>query len=239
MSRRDKQRQENREPSVNDIQRANRISVAGRNERQIAYIRSVRQNPLTVALGPSGTGKTYIPAAVACDMLLRGTIKKFVIVRPAIAAGGEEHGFLPGDMKKKIAPWARPVIDKMAGLCGRAQVDAWVEDGAVEAVPFTYMRGLEFNDALVLLDEAQNTTEAQMRLLTTRLGDNCRAVIDGDVSQDDLDRRQGESGLAIFASLARRSRLPCGVIEFTSDDVERSELCRAIVKAWEDYDVDG
>lgn len=220
-------------PSVNDIEKANKIKVAGRNPRQIAYLQSMKHNDLTVALGPAGTGKTYLATMRAAEEILRGTKERFIIVRPAVAAGGEEHGFLPGDLRKKLAPWARPVVDLLAKAIGHDRCEQMLKAGTVEAMPFTYMRGLTLDNAFIILDEAQNVTVEQMKLFTTRLGENVKVVICGDIAQTDMP---GNSGLVVLADLIEDHGIPAGLIEFTSNDVERSVLAGQFVRAWEAYD---
>jgi phosphate starvation-inducible PhoH-like protein len=215
---------------VNQIEAANKIDFTPRNPRQRFYARSIAENTLTFGTGPAGTGKTYTAATIAARMLLTEKIKRFIIVRPAVAAGDEEHGFLPGDLKRKLAPWARPVTDIIKNHLGSARFEALLAEGLIEAIPFTYMRGLTFEDAFILLDEAQNTTRTQMKLLLTRIGENARLVIDGDITQSDL---KGENGLSMAVDMAERWSIPHEIIEFLPEDVVRSDMCRRWVEAFE------
>ena len=216
---------------VNDVAKANRIKFCPRNRRQSEYAIAIRDNAMTFATGPAGTSKSYTAVTVACDMLLRGKVDKFIVARPAVAACDENHGFLPGDLRKKLAPWARPIVDIMK----KHGVDAekMAQDGKFEAVPFTFLRGLTFDNAFIMLDEAQNTTPEQMRLFLTRLGENVRVVVDGDIAQKDI---RGDSGLADGIDLFQTASIPHGVVEFLPEDVERSALCRQIVLAYHDRD---
>lgn len=218
-------------PSVNDIQKANGLKFEGRNPRQKFHYRSIRQNQVTVALGYPGTGKTYVSVVAACELFLRGEIDRIVIVRPAVAAGGEEHGFLPGDIGKKLAPWARPVIDIIGKCIGAERLRAATAAGLIEAMPFTYMRGLTFDRAFVILDEAQNTTPEQIRLFTQRMGEDVRVVIDGDIMQCDL---KGDSGLDdLLDVLPHIEGISVGVVEYEIGDIERGPITAAFARAWE------
>lgn len=205
------------------------------NPRQAEYLKTIRDFPVTVAYGPAGTGKTFIPATKAAEMLEAGLIKRIVLCRPAVAGGGENHGYLPGDLRRKLDPWVAPVLDAIEDSVGsKARVDAVIKEGAIVTVPFQYMRGRTFSDAFVILDEAQNTTPDQMMLFTTRIGERSRVVISGDVSGGQSDIR-GDSGLADLLRMVDRHealREFVGVVRFGVEDVERSAICRAFVLAY-------
>lgn len=221
-------------PSVNDIERANAIKFEPANPRQRFHMRSLKEKSLTLALGPAGTGKTYVSMVYAAQAILRGEITKLVLMRPAVALEGEEHGFLPGDLFAKVSPWARPMLKKLDTLIGGGRVKAMVKNGQIEVCPFTYLRGDEFEaGTFVMLDEAQNCTVGQLKAFTTRIADGSRIVIAGDVSQHDLP---GDSGLSVLLDVIEGSDdIDCGIIEYEARDIERGALCAAFVKAWEGY----
>lgn len=214
---------------VNDRQKANVIRPSPRNERQADYIHAIEHSPQVFALGPAGTGKTFIAASMAAYLYLTGEIRQIILVRPAVAAGGEAHGFLPGDLNKKLAPWTFPIIEILEECLGKERVLMMIKDDEIRTEPFTYMRGRTWMDAFIILDEAENTTPAQMELFLTRVGEGSRVVVDGDLAQSDLS---GESGLGMALRLLRRYPIDAEVIEFTMDDVERSGICQQWVRAF-------
>lgn len=216
---------------VNDTQRANNITIAPRTDNQRAFQTSLRNNDQTFALGPAGTGKTFLATVHACQLLLRNEIGKIVISRPAVAAQGEEYGFLPGGINQKLAPWMVPIVEIIEECIGKQQYLDLQKDGTIEIVPFGFMRGRTFKDCFVLVDEAQNTTAEQMEMLVTRMGEGSRLVVSGDIRQSDI---KGRSGLTVAVDLIRKHKLPCGLIEFTSQDVVRSDLCKMWVQAFEE-----
>lgn len=203
------------------------------NPRQAEYLKAIRDHPVTVAYGPAGTGKTYLPAVRAAEMLDRGEVERLIICRPAVAACGEQHGFLPGDIRRKLEPWAAPVVEAVEDSFGsKTKVDQLIKDGVIQTIPFTYLRGRTFRKAFVLLDESQNTTPEQMKLFTTRLGEGVKVVISGDVGQGDI---KGDSGLADLLRMVERHdalREFVGVVRFGVEDVERSAICQAFVQAY-------
>lgn len=209
-------------------------TIVALTERQREYLRALRHHELTFCTGPAGTGKTYVAAVHAADLLVRGVVTKLYLARPAVAVDQEQHGFLPGDLRRKFEPWARPVFDVIRQHCGVKRFDDMVRSGAIETVPLAYMRGRTFSDAFVLLDEAQNTTPNQIRLFLTRIGERCRVIVDGDTSQCDLDVE--EDGLTHALMIARRYAIPCAVIEFGWCDVVRSGMCRHWLRAFSEED---
>lgn len=218
--------------SVNDAQRANKIDIYPKNQKQKEYIEALKNHNQVFAIGPAGAGKTYIPTIIATKAYLRGEIKKIILTRPAVEAGEEKHGFLPGNLDKKLAPWVLPVTEIIEEALGSKQrfMDM-LSNGDLEVAPFTYMRGRTFKDAFVFLDEAQNTTPAQMEMFLTRLGENSKVVISGDLRQTDM--LNGKSGLKMATDLVKKYDIPAAIIEFTSDDIVRSNLCQFWVKAFE------
>lgn len=225
-------------PSVNDIEQSNKVSFAPRNARQRYHARSLRENQLTVVLGPAGTGKTFVSMVHAARGLLRGEITKIVLMRPAVALEGEEHGFLPGNLWAKVAPWARPMLRKLGNMIGgEAKILELHKQGKIELLPFTHLRGDEFEaGTLVMLDEAQNCTPGQIRAFVTRIADGATIVIAGDVAQNDL--KGSGCGLEHLADMVDRYEIPCGIVEYLLDDVERGSLCKAFVSAYAEEDLE-
>jgi phosphate starvation-inducible PhoH-like protein len=206
--------------------------VRGRTPGQNRYLAALKSSVMTIAIGPAGTGKTFMAASYAAEMFIAGKIKQIILVRPAVAAGGEEHGFLPGDLKKKLAPWTAPVMAVLRQKMGNGKVDALIAADLIRVEPFTYMRGLTFSDAFVLLDEAQNATTEQMKLFTTRIGENCKVVIDGDIEQA-TDLGPVTSGLHAVISIAHSQRLEdVEVVTLTVRDIVRSGMTKAWVQGW-------
>lgn len=180
---------------------------------------------LVFCKGPAGTGKTYIPAAMAADYFRAKEIKKIIITRPAVGAD-EEHGFLPGDLNEKTAPWAAPVLKILEERMGAGAVEYMIQSGQIEIAPLGMLRGHTFNDAFVILDEAQNVTPKQMKLFLTRIGRNAKVIVDGDpYDQTDID---GMSGMD-DAWDVMMGHDQVGFIEFTIDDIVRSGLVRDVL----------
>ena len=193
-----------------EIREGNRL-VRPRSDGQLRYLRSLRDNELVFCVGPAGTGKTYLAVAMAVSGLRRGKIKKIVLVRPAVEAG-EHLGFLPGDLEAKINPYLRPLLDALHDLMDYDQIRRYMGSDLIEIAPLAYMRGRTLNDAVIILDEGQNATVPQMKMFLTRMGQNARIVVTGDVTQVDLplgDRqRPGRRGRAVAGRARRRHRPP-------------------------------
>ncbi|WP_374335561.1 PhoH family protein [Methyloversatilis sp.] len=202
--------------------------LSAKTEKQRKYISSIRSSKITFGIGPAGTGKTYVAGAVACDMLVSGQIEKIIITRPAVDAG-ESLGFLPGELEEKYEPYIAAFRDVLNERLGKTYVEYLIKMGKIEGMPFAYMRGKTFKNCVVILDEAQNTTKLQFKLFLTRIGENCRVVIDGDPTQTDIPN----SGLN--DAINRISHIPdVRVIEFSRDDVVRSGIVSEIIQAYED-----
>ena len=214
---------------VNDAAKANKLSISPRSDNQRLFQKLLNEYEQTFCIGPAGTGKTFLATVHACKLLLRGEVDKIIITRPAVAAGGENYGFLPGGIGQKLAPWVVPLIEIMEECLGRQQVIDYQKIGVIEIVPFGFMRGRTFKGAFVLVDEAQNTTEEQMEMLLTRLGEGSRLVVSGDLRQSDIGKR---SGLSRAIELIKKHNIPAGFVEFTSEDCVRSALCKMWVKAF-------
>lgn len=213
---------------ANDIQRANRTELVPKTEKQKEYLAALRDSPQIFAIGPAGSGKTYMPTVLAVKMYLMGQVKKIILTRPAVEVG-ESHGYLPGDLNRKLAPWVLPVTEVIEDIMGRQAFEEMLRSGDLEIAPFAYMRGRTFSNAFVILDEAQNTTPKQMEMFLTRIGEDAKVVISGDIRQSDM----GRNGLETALKLIDRYKIPAKVIQFTSADVVRSHLCRMWVEAFE------
>jgi len=217
-------------PDDTPMLRTRRADLHGRTPNQTVYLRDIQEHDITFGIGPAGTGKTYLAVACAVDALERATVKRLVLVRPAVEAG-ERLGFLPGDLAQKVDPYLRPLYDALYDLMGFDKTGKLFERGTIEIAPLAYMRGRTLNHSFIILDEAQNTTPEQMKMFLTRIGFGTKAVITGDVTQIDLARGQ-KSGLI------EADRILAGVrgiafTRFTSADVVRHPLVQKIVNAYE------
>lgn len=202
-----------------------------RSATQAQYITEMMKNELVFGLGPAGTGKTYLAVALAVSMMLEGAVDKIILSRPAVEAG-ENLGFLPGDLKDKVDPYLRPLYDALYEMLPAEQVDKKLALGEIEIAPLAFMRGRTLSNAFVILDEAQNTTPMQMKMFLTRLGENSRMVINGDLSQVDLPRGV-ISGLRDALDTLRGIG-NIGSVTFSANDVVRHGLVAKIVKAYEE-----
>ena len=209
--------------------------VAARSLRQAAYIEAMRAHELVFGLGPAGTGKTYIAVAVAVSMYLSGQVDRIILSRPAVEAG-ERLGFLPGDIKEKVDPYLRPLYDALNDMLPTDTVLKRLESGEIEIAPLAFMRGRTLANAIVILDEAQNTTPVQMKMFLTRLGENSRMVVTGDLSQIDLPIG-ARSGLAEAVETLQDMK-GAAFVHFTNDDVVRNPLVTRIVRAYEKREKD-
>lgn len=202
-----------------------------RSATQAQYITEMMKNELVFGLGPAGTGKTYLAVALAVSMMLEGAVDKIILSRPAVEAG-ENLGFLPGDLKEKVDPYLRPLYDALYEMLPAEQVDKKLALGEIEIAPLAFMRGRTLSNAFVILDEAQNTTPMQMKMFLTRLGENSRMVVNGDLSQVDLPRGV-ISGLRDALDTLRGIG-NIGSVTFSANDVVRHGLVAKIVKAYEE-----
>ena len=203
---------------------------------QRAYVEAVRKHELTLAVGPAGTGKTYLAMAMAVVALKAKEVERIVLTRPAVEAG-EKLGFLPGDMTQKVDPYLRPLYDALHELMGADSYLRLAERGTVEVAPLAFMRGRTLSDAFIILDEAQNATSEQMKMFLTRLGANSRCIVTGDVSQTDLPTDK-KSGLVEAVNVLRNVE-GVAIVELTARDVVRHELVQRIVQAYEKYEKNG
>ena len=204
--------------------------IAALNPTQADYLDALRTSPQVVVLGPAGTGKTWIAATHAADLYRNRCISKIILTRPNVPCG-RSLGFFPGSLEDKFGPWAVPVVDAIKDRIGVAAYQIALKRGDIEMVPFEVMRGRSWKEAFVLLDEAQNTTPAEIKTFLTRVGEDCTVVINGDVSQCDLNEA---SGLSTVLHLIRSRSLPVPVIEFGLADIVRSGICAMWVRAFEE-----
>ncbi len=204
--------------------------IAPRNANQSRMVRSFAENDLTFALGPAGTGKTYIAIALAVAALKNKACRRLILSRPAVEAG-EKLGFLPGDMKDKIDPYLRPLYDALEDMIPAVKLKEYMESDTIQIAPLAFMRGRTLNDAVIILDEAQNTTRHQMKMFLTRLGMNAKMIVTGDVTQIDLPRTT-QSGLMQALRILRGVK-GIGVIEYGKKDIVRHPLVQRIVDAYE------
>ncbi|MCP9849724.1 PhoH family protein [Cyanobium sp. Morenito 9A2] len=200
---------------------------------QKAYVEAMERHDLTLALGPAGTGKTFLATVQAVRLLSERKVERLVLTRPAVEAG-ERLGFLPGDLQQKVDPYLRPLYDALHTLLGAERTAALLEKGVIEVAPLAYMRGRTLADAFVILDEAQNTTPAQMRMVLTRLGENARMVVTGDPTQSDLPPQQ-PSGL-IEAAEVLEGVEGVAICRLTAADVVRHPLVQRLVQAYAERD---
>lgn len=210
-----------------------RSNLHGRTPRQIQYLQQIQDHDITFAIGPAGTGKTYLAVASAVDALERGLVSRLILVRPAVEAG-ERLGFLPGDMTQKVDPYLRPLYDALYDLMGFDKTGKQFERSTIEIAPLAFMRGRTLNQSFIILDEAQNTTPEQMKMFLTRIGMGSKAVITGDITQIDLPKHQ-KSGLVDVQDVLNDIR-GIAFTRFKSDDVVRHPLVQRIINAYEQHD---
>jgi len=201
--------------------------------RQRQYIQAIRHHTLTFGIGPAGTGKTFLATVLAVHALLAGTYERLILTRPAVEAG-ERLGFLPGDLQQKIDPYLRPLYDALYELVEPDKISNLMERGVIEVAPLAYMRGRTLNNAFVILDEAQNTTPAQMKMVLTRIGFNSRLVVTGDLTQTDLPEHQ-TSGLSVAANILKDVE-GIAFCYLTKGDVIRHPLVERIIDAYDRHE---
>src|SRR5262245_50626583 len=217
------------QPAVDVIQAARKVSP--RTQGQARYIQSIRDHDITFAVGPAGTGKTYLAVAVAVEALKHHQIRKIVLVRPAVEAG-ESLGYLPGDLHAKINPYLRPLLDALIEMIDYDQMKRYMEQDVIEVIPLAYMRGRTLNESFIILDEAQNTTIAQMKMFLTRMGQGSKIVISGDTTQIDLPR---PSASGLIDALGRlRDIAGVNIVQLHKTDIVRHRLVQEIVRAYEE-----
>ena len=206
--------------------------IKARTPGQINYINLARKNDICFAIGPAGTGKTYLAVAIAVSALKRGLVKKIILARPAVEAG-ESLGFLPGDFREKIDPYLRPLYDALDDMIPSEKLKNYIEKRIIEIVPLAYMRGRTLNNAYVILDEAQNSTTIQMKMFLTRLGGNSKSIVTGDITQIDLPLKQ-VSGLVQAKEILSKVE-GVAFAYFDKGDVVRHKLVKDIIDAYEKF----
>lgn len=210
--------------------------IKARTLGQREYIKQIRKNDIVFAIGPAGTGKTYLAVAMAVAALKNREIMKIILARPAVEAG-ESLGFLPGDMKEKVDPYLRPLYDALDDMIPPEKLKSYIEKRVIEVVPLAYMRGRTLNNAFVILDEAQNATSIQMKMFLTRLGTNSKAIITGDITQIDLPAKT-ISGLVQIQEILKQVN-GVAFCYFDRNDVVRHKLVKDIIDAYDKYSVNG
>ena len=204
------------------------VKLVAMNEKQQDYIDALANHDQLIVLGPSGTGKSYIAATYAANLYLQKKIHKIIITRPNVAVG-KELGHLPGTLEEKYSPWLAPILDTLEKHLGKAVVETALKNGNIEMAPLAFMRGRSFDNAMLLLDEFQNTSFEEFKMFITRVGQDCKVVMNGDIKQSDI---RGQSGLAKAIDLAKKYSIDAAVIEFTLDDVVRSDICKQWLTAF-------
>lgn len=201
------------------------------NETQAKYVKAIETSVITFAVGPAGTAKTYVAVATACALLLANRVNKIILTRPIIECG-EGLGFLPGELKDKVNPYMIPLYDVLKEFISPAEIQKYEDNNNIEVCPLAYMRGRTFNNAIVILDEAQNTNEVQLKMFLTRLGQNCRLVINGDMSQTDLFRTRS---IALSKSIDKLKKLTeVSIIVFDEEDIVRNKFIQKILECLSD-----
>jgi phosphate starvation-inducible PhoH-like protein len=212
-----------------------RKSVIARSDKQSDYIKALKENDITIALGPAGTGKSFLAVSVAVTLLMEKKIERVILSRPAVEAG-EKLGFLPGDMKEKVDPYLRPLYDALYELFGADKINKKIESGEIEIAPLAFMRGRTLKNCFAILDEAQNATETQIKMFLTRIGENSKLVVNGDPSQVDLINKTN-SGLIKSKNLLKGLD-EIKIIEFDHNDVVRHPLVSKIIRAYQTKSTD-
>lgn len=218
------------------IQDAKGKPIRVKNMGQKRYVDAINKQDVVIGIGPAGTGKTFLAVVCAIAAFKKGEVSRIILTRPAVEAG-ESLGFLPGDLKEKVDPYLRPIYDSLYAILGRNTTERLMERGVIEVAPLAYMRGRTLDDAFVILDEAQNTTDAQMTMFLTRLGFNSKMIVNGDMTQVDLPGRQ-RSGL-IDAQRILKGIDQIEFIKFTANDVVRHPVVAKIINAYEQKDAQG
>lgn len=204
------------------------FELVPKNDNQKAYIDALKVSDQVIVFGPAGAGKTYVVSTFAASQYHIKEINKIVITRPHVAVG-KEIGFLPGTLGEKSAPWALPVLDVLERHLGKGVVETAVKNGNIEVAPLALMRGRSFENAFVICDEAQNITLPELKMLVTRIGQGSKLVLNGDIQQSDL--KEGD-GLSKIIHLTKKHMLPIPIIEFTVQDIVRSDICKLWIETF-------
>jgi len=221
--------------TLSELIKTPRKSVIARSEKQSEYIKALRENNIVIALGPAGTGKSYLAVSVGITLLMEKKVEKVILSRPAVEAG-ERLGFLPGDMKEKVDPYLRPLYDALYDLFGYEKIQKKIDSGEIEIAPLAFMRGRTLKNSFAILDEAQNATVTQIKMFLTRIGENSKIVVNGDPSQIDLINKSS-SGLVKSKKILNKIK-EIKTIEFDHKDVIRHPLVSKIIQAYNKKDTD-
>jgi phosphate starvation-inducible PhoH-like protein len=208
--------------------------VKARTANQSKLVKKVEENDIVFAIGPAGTGKTYTAVALAVRALKNKEIKRIILARPAVEAG-ENLGFLPGDLKEKIDPYLKPLYDSLSDMIPAEKYAKYIESGNIEIIPLAFMRGRTFDHCFVILDEAQNATETQLKMFLTRMGPHAKVIITGDLTQIDLPRNQSSGLFTAIKILAKVKGIQ--IVELDTSDVIRHRLVKEIIKAYDKHNV--
>jgi len=204
------------------------IHLLPRNERQEEYLQALKTSDQVIVFGPAGTGKTYCVATFAANQYHLKNMNKIVITRPHVAVG-KDIGYLPGTLEEKCAPWALPVVDVLERHLTKGVVETGLKNENIEVAPLALMRGRSFENTFVIVDEAQNITLPELKMLVTRIGEGSKLVLNGDIQQSDLKEADGLSKITHYA---KKHMLPIPIIEFTVDDIVRSDICKAWIEVF-------
>ena len=209
------------------------IHLLPRNTNQEEYLKALKESDQVIVFGPAGTGKTYCVATFAANQYHLKNINKIVITRPHVAVG-KDIGYLPGTLEEKCAPWALPVVDVLERHLTKGVVETGLKNENIEVAPLALMRGRSFENTFVIVDEAQNITLPELKMLVTRIGEGSKLVLNGDIQQSDLKEADGLSKITHYA---KKHMLPIPIIEFTIDDVVRSDICKAWIEVFNEEGV--
>lgn len=223
-----KQTRSRRKTNYKNSQSKQTSGLTPKTSKQGEFLAALKSSNQVFVLGPAGTGKTYVTATYAADLYTLKEIDKIVVTRPHVAVG-KDIGYLPGTLEEKVYPWALPVLDVLEKHWGKGTLETAIKNGNVEMAPLALMRGRSFDNAFIIVDETQNITVHELKMLLTRVGDNSTLVLNGDVQQSDLKEADG---LTKIIHLAKKHMLPVPIIEFTVDDIIRSDICAMWVKTF-------
>lgn len=226
------QQQNSNVESISNYQNKRRRRLEAQTDTQQQLMNTIIEYDQTIVVGPAGTGKTFVTSAMAATMLKDGQIDKIVLTRPNVATG-RSIGFFPGSLEEKMEPWIAPIMNVFKQYISPGMIDMCLKDGRIEIVPFEVIRGRSFENAFIILDEAQNTTIDEMKAFLTRQGEGSKVVIDGDVRQSDINTKNGLKWAADMIDRSKYLRDNVGYVRFTTDDIVRSGLCKAWVTAIE------
>jgi phosphate starvation-inducible PhoH-like protein len=204
------------------------IALQPMNENQHRYMEAIHSHDQVIVMGPSGTGKTFVAATLFANMYANKEIDKIIITRPNVSVG-RELGFLPGDLNEKFTPWAVPVLEVLQQQLGKGVVETAIKNGNIEMAPLSTMRGRSFKNAAIICDESQNLTIAEVKMFLSRIGENCKVILNGDIHQSDIKE---QSGLSKIIHMAKKYSIDAVVIEFQLSDIVRSSICKQWIVAF-------